>query len=97
MKKYTLIIYAMLTALQALAWSQKGHDTVAFIAENHLTPATADSVAALLDGRSPVYWANWLDNASHTPEYEYTKTWHYKNIDDGVDYDRAPSTPKATL
>ena len=97
MKKYTLIIYAMLTALQALAWSQKGHDTVAFIAENHLTPATADSVAALLDGRSPVYWANWLDNASHTPEYEYTKTWHYKNIDDGVDYDRAPLNPKGDV
>lgn len=87
----------MLTALQALAWSQKGHDTVAFIAENHLTPATADSVAALLDGRSPVYWANWLDNASHTPEYEYTKTWHYKNIDDGVDYDRAPLNPKGDV
>ena len=79
-----------LCAMSALAWSQKGHDTVAYIAEKHFTEATADSVAALLDGKSPVYWSNWLDNASHTPAFAYTKTWHYKNIDEGVAYEDAP-------
>lgn len=93
MKKFCIIISALATALSALAWSQKGHDTVAYIAEKHLTPATADSVAAILDGKSPVYWANWLDNASHTPDYRYTKTWHYKNIDEGVRYEEAPANP----
>lgn len=83
----------LLTAIATLAWSQKGHDTVAYIAECHLTKATADSVAAILDGRSPVYWANWLDNASHTPSYAYTKTWHYKNIDEDIPYDDAPLNP----
>lgn len=70
---------------------------MAFIAENHLSQAAADSVLAILDGRSPVYWANWLDNASHTPEYAYTKTWHYKNIDEGVDYADAPLNPKGDV
>lgn len=84
-------------AILASAWSQKGHDTVAYIAECHLTPAAADSVASLLDGRSPVYWANWLDNASHTPTYAYTKTWHYKNIDEGVAYDDAPLNPQGDV
>lgn len=28
-----------------------------------------------------VYVANWMDNASHTDEYDYTKTWHYVNVD----------------
>ncbi|MDE6197888.1 MAG: S1/P1 nuclease [Muribaculaceae bacterium] len=93
MKKFCIIISALATALSALAWSQKGHDTVAYIAEKHLTPATADSVAAILDGKSPVYWANWLDNASHTPEYKYTKTWHYKNIESGVRYEDAKLNP----
>lgn len=74
----------------ALAWGQKGHDTTAAIAERHLTPAAKAALDSLLDGKSIVYWSNWLDNASHTPEYAYTKTWHYKNIDAGVDYDKAP-------
>lgn len=78
------------SALTAFSWGQKGHDTTAFIAENHLTPISREMVEELLDGKSMVYYANWLDNASHTPEYAYSKTWHYKNIDDGVAYDEAP-------
>lgn len=83
----TLMLF---TTLAAGAWGQKGHDTVAYIGEQHLTAAAKDSVAALLDGKSPVYWANWLDNASHTPEYAYSKTWHYKNIDADQTYESAP-------
>lgn len=86
---FTAILIA-LCPISAFAWGQKGHDVTAAIAERHFTPATADSVAAIFDGMSPVYWANWLDNASHTPDYAYTKTWHYKNIDAGQDYDSVP-------
>ncbi|MDE6611390.1 MAG: S1/P1 nuclease, partial [Muribaculaceae bacterium] len=68
MKRYSLLLGALLTAASAFAWSQKGHDAIAYIAEKHLTEATADSVASILDGKSPVYWANRLDNASHTPD-----------------------------
>lgn len=82
-----------LTALAALAWGQKGHDTTAFIAEQHLTPKAKAAVDSILGGRSMVYWANWLDNASHTPQYAYTKTWHYKNIDEGVRYEEAHANP----
>lgn len=78
------------TATAAFGWGQKGHDTTVFIAENHLTPTTKAIVEEIFDGKSPVYYANWLDNASHTPEYAYSKTWHYKNIDDGVKYEDAP-------
>lgn len=81
---------AILTAASAFAWGQKGHDVVAFIAENHLTPITKAAVEQLLGGKSIVYWSNWLDNASHTEPYAYTKTWHYRNIDADQDYDKAP-------
>lgn len=70
-----------MVSLCASAWGQKGHDTTAYIAEKHLTASTAAMVDSLLDGRSMVYWSNWLDNASYTPEYAYTKTWHYSNVD----------------
>lgn len=86
-----------LCALQSFGWSQKGHDTVAFIAENHLTPATKAAVDSLLDGKSIVYWSNWLDNASHTPEYTYSKTWHYKNIDADQTFRSAPLLPSGDI
>ena len=82
-----------LGSLSAFGWGQKGHDVTVFIAENNLTPVAETKITDLLDGKSMVYWANWLDNASHTPEYEYSKTWHYKNIDDGVKYEEAPLHP----
>ena len=86
-----------LCTLPSFGWSQKGHDTVAFIAENHLTPATKAAVDSLLDGKSIVYWSNWLDNASHTPEYAYSKTWHYKNIDADQSFRSAPLLPSGDI
>lgn len=80
----------MIFTFAAFGWGQKGHDTVAYIAECNLTTDAKSAAEELLDGRSIVYYANWLDNASHTPEYAYTKTWHYKNIDSDEDYFSAP-------
>lgn len=64
-----------------MAWGPKGHDVVAHIAEQHLSNRTLKRVKSTLNGHSLVYVANWMDNASHTPEYDYTKTWHYVNVD----------------
>ena len=79
-----------MTGLPVFGWGQKGHDTTAYIAEQHLTPITKAIVDEILDGKSLVYYSNWLDNASHSPDFAYTKTWHYKNIDDGISFEEAP-------
>lgn len=79
--------------LGAGAWSQKGHDVTAAIAEKHLTPATAAAVDSIFDGMSMVYWSNWLDNASHTPEYAYSKPWHYCNVDPDERYETRRVAP----
>ena len=70
---------------------------MAYIAESHLTPEAKEEAENLLDGKSIVYYANWLDNASHTPDYEYTKTWHYKNIDAGIEFNEAPLNEKGDI
>ena len=94
MKRFTFASLLMVfIASVAMACGQKGHDTVAAIAERHLTPATKAALDSILSGRSIIYWANWLDNASHTPDYAFTKTWHYKNVDEGVRYEEAPANP----
>ena len=81
MRKVLLIIMTALIPAMTLAWGPKGHDTVAYIAEKHLSKKTLQKVTAILDGHSLVYVANWMDNASHSDEYAYTKTWHYVNVD----------------
>ena len=93
MKKLLLLVGCLLTAQSLLAWGQKGHDVVAYIAECHLAPEAAERIEKVLDGRSPVYYANWMDNASHRPEYAHTKTWHYLNIDEGYTYETMPKNP----
>ena len=80
MRKILFICLAMLIPTLASAWGQKGHDVVAYIAEKHLSKRTLKRVTEVLDGNSLVYVANWMDNASHTDEYAYTKTWHYVNV-----------------
>ena len=81
MRKVLSIAFALLIPAMALAWGPKGHDTVAYIAEKHLSKKALQNITEVLEGKSLVYVANWMDNASHTDEYAYTKTWHYVNVD----------------
>lgn len=94
MKQFVLVAAtAVLVALQASAWSQKGHDVTAAIAHRHLTSTTSHAVDSIFGGRSMVYWANWMDNASHNYPYEYTRTWHYRNVDSSGDYYKSAPNP----
>lgn len=97
MKRLGLLLLGFATVQMAFGWGQKGHDVTAYIAECNLTPEAAQAIDRLLDGHSPVYYANWLDNASHTPEYAYTKTWHYANIDAGQTFETMPREPKGDV
>lgn len=97
MKRFILSQVLVFVTLVAFAWGQKGHDATAYIAERHLTPAAKAAVDSILGGKSMVYWANWMDNASHTTPYAYSKTWHYKNIDEGVRYEEAPANPSGDV
>ncbi len=96
-KKYLTTAVLSTMALSCYPWGQKGHDTICFIAENHLTDSTKIAVEKLLDGKSIVYYANWMDNASNTPEFAYSKTWHYKNIDEGETFANALLEPKGDV
>lgn len=97
MKNLVVLVACMLFARGAFAWGQKGHDVTAYIAENHLTPEAAEKIDKILGGHSPVYYANWLDVASHTPEYDYTRTWHYLNVDEGMTIETMSRNPKGDV
>lgn len=85
-----LLLFCLLFRPQsAFSWGQKGHDVVCAVAEQHLSNKARKHIDRILDGKSIVYWANWMDNASHQSEYAYTKTWHYKNVEAGESFEDA--------
>ena len=97
MKRILIIMLALCATLPSFGWGQKGHDVVAYIAECNLQPKVYQKVVDRLGGHSLVYYANWLDNASHTDRYRYTKTWHYANVDEGYTYETMPKNEKGDV
>ena len=99
MKRLTFILTAimLLNISTAFGWGPKGHDVVAAIAEKHLTPKAKKEIKKLLDGKSIVYYASWMDNIQNSPEfkdlYTETKTWHYANVDKGLTYQTMTKNP----
>lgn len=87
----------MLDFTSAYGWGAKGHDVVAAIAEQNLTPKAKRKISKLLDGKSIVYYSSWMDNIQNSPYWEYgynkTKTWHYANVDKGHTYETMPKNP----
>lgn len=86
-----ICILMLIDPVQVFAWGAKGHDIVAAIAQEHLTPKAKRKINKLLDGRSIVYYSSWMDNIQNSPYwkdgYYKTKTWHYANVDKGHTYE----------
>ena len=97
MKRILIFAIALCSTLTSFGWGQKGHDVVAYIAECNLTPEVYQKVVEKLGNHSLVYYANWLDNASYSDEYRYTKTWHYANVDEGFTYDTMAKNEKGDV
>lgn len=104
MKRYIcilLLIFLLFGSTDVFAWGQKGHAIVAYIAEKHLTRKARKAVDEILEGKSMVYYASWLDNIQNSPYwkggYDRTKTWHYYNVDEGYTPQTMPRNPKGDV
>lgn len=104
MKKFllTVVLAASLLRVDSLfAWGPKGHDVVAYIAEQHLTNRARKTIDKILDGQSIVYFSSWMDNIQNSPAweggYDKTKTWHYVNVDEGKTLDTMEREPKGDV
>lgn len=86
-------MFALLTPGRALAWWEYGHQTVATIAWDNVTPQTRRAIGALL-ARSvklgtPTCPAKTIEEASVWPDcvkglkdrFSYTNNWHYQDVD----------------
>lgn len=87
MKKLILIIAAgLIMCGPAFGWGREGHETIAAIADRNLKPSVKKKVEAYL-GHSIVYYAKWMDDYRHTPEYGFTSKWHVAKVDQDLKYE----------
>lgn len=61
MKKYLLSVFTIAIGLVLSSWGSVGHETVAKIAENHLTSKTRAAVEDLLSGQSMAKVSTYAD------------------------------------
>lgn len=98
MKKTVLVFLIFsISCLPAFGWGPKGHDVIASIAEAHLTRRAKKAIDDILEGKSIVYYASWMDNLKNSPQwaggYDMTNTWHYANVDEGYTYETMRKEP----
>jgi hypothetical protein len=75
----------LLQAASASAWGKLGHETVALIAQQYLTPRTVKSVQSILGDTSTTYLGNiasWADTYRSEPGGGFSAGFHFVN---GVD------------
>jgi hypothetical protein len=65
--------------------------------DESVLPEVYQKVVKKLGNHSLVYYANWLDNASYSDQYRYTKSWHYANVDEGFTYDTMKKNEKGDV
>lgn len=87
MKRILLSILAgLILCSPAFGWGREAHEIIAKIADNNLQPSARKVIEKYLDNHSIVYWAKWMDDYRHTPQYKFTSKWHVLNVDKDLNY-----------
>jgi len=90
LKKILSPIFFFVLTLQLSAWGSRAHDAIAYIAQMNLTPVAQSEVSRLLNGRTMVTYAVWMDNVRSDSTFDFTRTWHFVNVDSGYTYATSP-------
>lgn len=81
-----LILYL---PLQSMAWGMLGHRVVAEVAESHLSAKTRKEIKKIMGNESITMSSTWMDFIKSNPKFNYTGSWHYVNLPEGLTYEQA--------
>ncbi|KAH6569322.1 hypothetical protein BASA61_005709 [Batrachochytrium salamandrivorans] len=77
MKATVALIYAMATAPMAMAWGMQVHSVIGKVADELLSPGGLRLFRWLLPSTTLADASAWADYAKMTPQYSYTRDFHY--------------------
>ncbi|PQE03788.1 S1 P1 Nuclease protein [Rutstroemia sp. NJR-2017a BBW] len=72
---------------QTLAWGTLGHQTIAYLASNFVSPSTETFFQTLLNNKTDAYLAGvatWADSYRYTEEGKYSAVLHFIDAEDDV-------------
>lgn len=72
LKHLAITCALILVCAPSYGWGRRVHSAIAYIAESHLTPKAKKALDEILDGKSIVYYASWLDDYRKEMFVEYT-------------------------
>ncbi|MFO7846159.1 MAG: S1/P1 nuclease [Balneolaceae bacterium] len=107
MKLVSLVITALLilsafsaadhTNSEQNRWGQIGHYVTGHVAENHITEKTAAEIERVIGKETLAEASVWMDDIRSDSEYDYTNTWHWVTIPDGMRYEDTEKNPDGDL
>ena len=80
-----------------MAWGMLGHRIVGEIASTYLTPNAHKEVQQILGTESMAMTSNWPDFIKSDTTYKYLNSWHYIDVDSGLDYSEFQSDLKSDV
>lgn len=73
-QSYRSATLLLILTAAAFPWGRVGHETIAYIAEKNLSPATLETIQPLLAGETLENVSTWADEIR--PQKRYTAPWH---------------------
>ncbi|MGI9291225.1 MAG: S1/P1 nuclease [Gammaproteobacteria bacterium] len=92
-----IALFSVMLSPTALAWGAKGHLIVGQVAEAQICVSTREALSFDLDDESIVEAGLWPDKIRGYDRWAYTKPWHYINVPDGVDIEKAKRSGKGDV
>lgn len=90
---FIFVIVFLANLYSCWSWGLEGHKIVAEIAERNLSERALFKVKRLLPDLSLSDISKWADEIRDLPEYQHTYTWHFVNLEPGLEYNTTPKNP----
>ncbi len=78
-------------------WGQIGHYVTGQIAENHISEKTAAEIERVIGKETIAVATVWMDDIRSDSTYNYTNTWHWVTIPDGMTYEETDKNPDGDI
>lgn len=78
-------------------WGQIGHYVTGHVASNHITEKTAAEIERVIGKESIAVATVWMDDIRSDNNYDYTNTWHWVTIPDGMTYEETEKNPEGDV